>query len=246
MTRPVLLVTGALAGIGRATALAAARGGYDILISGRQEDRGRALAEEIRGLGAEAVFQRTDVREEAEVAALVAAALARFGRLDAALNNAGTEDTPGPLADQDGQSYRRVFDTNVLGTMLCLRHEMAAMQEKGGAIVNVSSTFGSLGARNASVYAASKHAVEGFTKSAALEGAAHGIRVNAVAPGLTETDMLARWTGSPEAQRALTAKVPMGRIGQPAEIAAAVLCLLSEATSYVTGQILRIDGGETA
>ncbi|MXN17730.1 SDR family oxidoreductase [Pseudooceanicola sp. GBMRC 2024] len=248
MPRPVLLITGALSGIGHATALAAARAGHDLILSGRNETAGQALVTEVAALGAGALFRRCDVRHEAEVAALLEAGLARFGRLDGALNNAGTEGTPGPLSAQDEARYRAVFDTNVLGLMLSLKHELAAFrsQSRGGAVVNLSSTFGGLGAADASVYAASKHAVEGFTKSVALEAVRDGVRVNAVAPGLTDTAMLDRWAGTAEARRALTGKVPMARIADPAEIAATILFLLSDAASYITGQVLRIDGGETA
>ena len=247
MTAPVVLITGALAGIGRATALAFARQGARLVVSGRRDDAGQALAGELRGLGVEAEFIRADVRHEADVEALVAGTLARFGRLDVAVNNAGTEGTPAPLTDVGVESYAAVFDTNVLGTVLSLKHELRAMREQGsGAIVNLSSTMGHRGAPNASLYVASKHAVEGLTKTAALEGAPLGIRVNAVAPGPVETEMLARLTGGGERKAALVAGVPMKRAGTPDEIAHAIVWLASEHAGFLTGQVIDVNGGKTA
>src|ERR1700739_3633687 len=191
MNNPVVLITGALTGIGRSTAIAFAQEGARIAISGRHEDAGQALAAELRDLGGEAEFIRADVRDEADVRALVDRTVARFGRLDAAVNNAGTAGKPGPVTEQTAERYAPTFDANVLGTLLRLKHELRAMQAQGGAsIVNISSTYGHQGARGASVYAASKHAVEGMTKSAALEAAAFCVRVNAVAPGPNETAMV--------------------------------------------------------
>src|SRR5712672_1579921 len=184
MTTPVVLITGALTGIGRATALAFAREGARLVISGRHEEEGQKLVGELGKLGAEAGFVRSDVRHEDEVRGLVDKTVARFGRLDAAINCAGTEGTPGPLTDQTAETYAATFDTNVLGTLLSMKHEMRVMlAQRSGSIVNVSSTYGRTGAAGASLYAASKHAVEGLTKSAALEAAASGVRINMVAPG---------------------------------------------------------------
>jgi NAD(P)-dependent dehydrogenase (short-subunit alcohol dehydrogenase family) len=183
MSGPVVLITGALAGIGRATALAFAREGARIVISGRRDSLGIDLANELRTLGAEAEFIRADVRYDDDVHAMVRKTVDRFGRLDVAVNNAGTEGKPGPITEQSPESYAATFDTNVLGTILSLKYEMRVMLAQGhGSIVNLSSTMGSRGAAGASMYVASKHAVEGLTKAAALEGAAAGIRVNAVAP----------------------------------------------------------------
>jgi NAD(P)-dependent dehydrogenase (short-subunit alcohol dehydrogenase family) len=188
MSAPVVLITGALAGIGRATALAFAREGARIVISGRRDGVGVDLAKELRTLGAEAEFIRPDVRYEEDVRALVDKAIERFGRLDVAVNNAGTEGKTGPITEQSPESYAATVDTNVLGTILSLKHEMRVMLAQGhGSIVNLSSTMGSRGAAGASMYVASKHAVEGLTKAAALEGAAAGVRVNAVAPGPVDT-----------------------------------------------------------
>src|SRR3989441_7092157 len=247
MSNPVVLITGALTGIGRATALAFAKDGAHVVASGRREAEGKALEAELRGLGAEAAFIRADVRHEDEVRNLVDQTVARFGRIDSAINAAGTEGQPGPLIDQSSESYAATFDTNVLGTLLSLKHELRVMQAQGhGSIINISSTYGHEGAAGAAVYAASKHAVEGLTKSAALEGARSGVRVNAVAPGPTETGMLNRFTGTAERKAALAKTVPLGRVGEPGEIARAAVFLASEKASFITGQILTADGGKTA
>jgi NAD(P)-dependent dehydrogenase (short-subunit alcohol dehydrogenase family) len=178
---------------------------------------------------------------------LVEAALARFGRVDVAVNNAGTEGTPGPIVDQTPETYAAVFETNVLGVLLGMKHEMRVMQRQGfGSIVNVSSTMGSRGAPNASLYVASKHAVEGLTKSGALEAAAFGVRVNAVAPGPVETGMLDRFSGSQDRKAGLLASIPLRRAGRPEELADAILFLASDKASFITGQIINVNGGRTA
>jgi NAD(P)-dependent dehydrogenase (short-subunit alcohol dehydrogenase family) len=243
----VILITGALTGIGRATALAFAREGATVVVSGRREAEGKALEAELRGLGTEAAFIAADVRHEDEVRRLVDHTVARFGRIDVAVNNAGTEGTPGPVTTQTPESYAAMFDTNVLGTLLSVKHELRVMQAQGaGSIVNISSTMGERGAANLSLYTASKHAVEGLTKSAALEAAAFGVRVNAVAPGPTETAMLDRLTGTPDKKAAFYAAVPLKRGAQPEEIAAAVTFVGSDKASFITGQIIRVNGGKTA
>jgi NAD(P)-dependent dehydrogenase (short-subunit alcohol dehydrogenase family) len=245
--KPVVLITGALAGIGRATALAFAREGARLVVSGRRDAEGQALVKELAALGAEAEFVSADVRHEDDVGNLIDKAVARFGRLDIAVNNAGTEGTPGPVTAQTAESYASVFDTNVLGVLLSLKHEMRVMLAQGsGSIINLSSTMGERGAPNASLYVASKHAVEGLTKAAALEAAASGVRVNAVAPGPTETDMLTRFTGSAERKAGLVAGVPLKRAGKPEEIADAIVFLASGKASFITGQIVRVNGGKTA
>jgi NAD(P)-dependent dehydrogenase (short-subunit alcohol dehydrogenase family) len=247
MNTPVVLVTGALTGIGRAAALAFAEAGSRMVVSGRHEEAGQALAMELRDLGAEAEFIRADVRHEDDVRALIDQTVARFGRLDAAVNNAGTEGHPGPVTEQSADSYAATFDTNVLGTLLSMKHELRVMLAQGsGSIINISSTYGHLGARGASVYSASKHAVEGLTKSAALEVAALGVRVNAVAPGPTETAMLDRFAGSAERKAGLVAGVPLQRLGEPNEVANAIVFLASSKSSFTTGQVLSIDGGKSA
>jgi len=247
MTTPVVLITGALTGIGRATALAFAREGTRIVVSGRRDEAGDGLAHELRSLGVEAEFIRADVRHEDDVRNLIDQTVARFGRLDVAVNNAGTEGNAGPVTEQTPESYAATFDTNVLGVLLSMKHEMRVMQAQGsGNIVNLSSTMGQRGAPGASLYTASKHAVEGLTKSAALEGAASGIRINAVAPGPVETGMLNRFTGTAERKAGLVAGVPLKRAGTPAEIADAIVFVSSPRASFITGQIISVNGGKTA
>ncbi len=247
MNTQVVLITGALTGIGRATALAFAREGARLVVSGRRREAGKALLEELRSRGVEAEFVEADVRKEADVRALVDKAVARFGRLDVAVNNAGTEGQPGPLTAQSAESYAATFDTNVLGTVLSLKHELRIMGPQGeGSIINLSSTMGSRGAPGASMYVASKHAVEGLTKVAALEGAPNGVRVNAVAPGPIDTGMLDRFTGTPERKAGLIAGVPVKRAGTPEEIAEAIVFLASSKASFITGQVVGVNGGKTA
>jgi NAD(P)-dependent dehydrogenase (short-subunit alcohol dehydrogenase family) len=246
MDKPVILITGALTGIGRAAAVAFAGQQANVVVSGRRDEAGKALVEELRALGAEAEFINADVRSEDDVRALVDGTVARFGRLDVAVNNAGTEGQPGPITDQTVDTYASTFDTNVLGVLLSMKHEVRAMlAQGGGSIVNISSTYGHDGAAGASVYAGSKHAVEGITKSVAVELAASGIRVNAVAPGPTDTGMLTRFTGTPENKSALMSQVPLGRLGRSAEVADAIVFIASDQASFITGHVLDVDGGTT-
>jgi len=248
MNESVVLITGALTGIGRATAVAFARQGARLVISGRRAEAGEELVRELRGYaGTEAEFVKTDVRDEDEVRALIDYTVKRFGRLDVAVNNAGTEGTAAPITEQTPETYAAAFDTNVLGTLLSIKHEMRVMlAQKSGSIINISSTMGSRGAPGVSMYVASKHAVEGLTKAAALEGAPMGVRVNAIAPGPVETGMLDRFTGSPERKQAMLAGIPAKRIGEPQEIADAILFLASPQSSFVIGQIIGVNGGKTA
>ena len=245
MDNPVVLVTGALTGIGRATAVAFAQKGANVVVAGRRDEAGKALVKELRALGSEAEFISADVRKEDDVRALVE--VARFGRLDVAVNNAGTEGQVSPISDQTAESYAATFDTNVLGVILSMKHEVRVMQGQGsGSIINISSTYGHEGAAGASVYVGSKHAVEGITKSVALEIAKSGIRVNGVAPGPTDTGMLTRFTGTAEKKAALVTGVPMGRLGLTEELANAIMFIASDEASYITGHILNVDGGHTA
>jgi NAD(P)-dependent dehydrogenase (short-subunit alcohol dehydrogenase family) len=247
MSNQVVLITGALTGIGRATATAFARDGASLVVSGRRDDEGGRLVTELRALGVEAEFVRADVRRESDVQNLVDKTVARFGRLDVAVNNAGTEGMPGPVIEQTAESFAAAFDTNVLGVLLSMKHELRVMQAQGaGSIVNLSSSMGHRGAPNASLYAASKHAVEGLTKSAALEAAAFGVRVNAVAPGPVETAMLDRFTGNADRKAGLVAGVPLKRAGRPDEIADAIVFASSAKASFITGQIIDVNGGKTA
>jgi NAD(P)-dependent dehydrogenase (short-subunit alcohol dehydrogenase family) len=247
MKNKVILITGALTGIGRATAIAFAREGAHVVVCGRHDDAGNALVTELRAVGAEAEYIRADVRHEDDVRGLVDRTVKRFGRLDVAVNNAGTEGKPGPVTEQTAESYASTFDTNVLGTLLSLKHELRVMlPQRQGSIVNVSSTFGRAGGPGASVYVASKHAVEGLTKAAALEVTGSGVRVNVVAPGPIETGMLNRFTGDEEKKAALVSRVPLKRAGLPEEIAQTIVFLASEKASFITGVSIAVDGGKLA
>jgi NAD(P)-dependent dehydrogenase (short-subunit alcohol dehydrogenase family) len=240
----VVLITGALTGIGRATALAFADEGSTVVLAGRREQAGRELEAELRTKGVEAAFIKTDVRFEKEVESLVDQTVQRFGRIDVAVNNAGVEGTPGPITDQTAESYAETFDTNVLGVVLSLKHEVRVMKAQGhGSIINITSTYGHIGAAGASIYVGSKHAVEGITKSVALELATTGVRVNVVAPGTTDTGMLKRFTGTKENYDGLISTVPMGRVGRPEEIAQAIVFLGSDKSPYLIGASLGVDGG---
>src|ERR1700677_2162278 len=217
---PTVLITGALTGIGRATAVAFAQEGARVVVSGRHDDEGQKLAIELRKLGTEAEFVRTDVRYEEEVKNLVDQTIARFGRLDIAVNNAGTVGDPGSAADVTTESYQGIFDTNVLGGLLSMKYEIRAMvRQCKGSIVNISSSYGKVGGPSAAVYVGSKHAVEGITKSAAIELAGTGVRVNIVGPGPIETGMFNRFAVTKENKAAfLESQIPNKRIGTPDEI----------------------------
>jgi len=244
MKTPVVLITGALTGIGRATAILFAKEGARIVVAGRRDEAGQKLAAELREIGTEAEYWRADVRHEEDVRDLVDKTIARFGRLDIAVNNAATEGKPGPVTEQSAESYAATFDTNVLGTLLSMKHELRAMLPQGsGSIVNVSSSYGSVGAPGASVYVASKHAVEGLTKSAALETAGTGVRVNVVAPGTTDTGMLTRFTSTDDNKAALVSTVPFKRLATPEEIAHVIVFVASANASYMTGASVAVDGG---
>src|SRR6202012_5476879 len=235
MDRPVVLITGGLTGIGRAAAVAFAKKGAKVVVAGRRDEAGQALVRELRAFDSEAEFFNTDVRKEDDVRAMVDKTVERFGRLDVAVNNAATEGQVGPITEQTAESFAATFETNVLGVVLSMKHEVRAMQAQGsGSIINISSTYGHEGAAGASVYVGSKHAVEGISKSVALELVNSGIRVNVVAPGTTDTGMLTRFTGTPENKAGLVATVPMERLGRPEEIAAGIVFIASDEASYIT------------
>jgi NAD(P)-dependent dehydrogenase (short-subunit alcohol dehydrogenase family) len=205
------------------------------------------LVAELRALDIDSEFIRADVRHEEDVRNLVDKTIARFGGLDVAVNNAGTEGKPGPVMELSAESYAATFDTNVLGTLLSMKHELRVMlSQRHGSIVNVSSIYGRVGTAGASVYVASKHAVEGLTKSAALEAAPFGVRVNLVAPGPIETGMLNRFAGTEGRKASLVADVPLKRVGRPEEIAQAIVFVASNKASFTTGASFAADGGKTA
>jgi NAD(P)-dependent dehydrogenase (short-subunit alcohol dehydrogenase family) len=247
VNKPIVLITGGLTGIGRAAAVIFAHEGAHVVVSGRRDKEGQELVAELQALGADAVFVRSDVRKDEDVRDLVDQTVKRFGRLDIAVNNAGTEGLRGLVTEQTAESYAATFDTNVLGVLLSMKHELRVMLPQGsGSIVNVSSTYGSVGAAGASVYVASKHAVEGLTKSAALEVAGTGVRVNVVAPGTTDTGMLTRFTNTEENKAALLSTVPFNRLGTPEEIAHVIVFVASANASYMTGASISVDGGKLA
>ena len=244
----VALVTGGGVGIGRATALAFAREGAKVVIGNRSVERGEEVVKAIQVGGGQASFLRTDVISEDDVRALVEHAVSTYGRLDVAFNNAGVEGLVTPLADQTDDNFRYVMDINVKGVWLSMKYQIPQMLETGGgAIVNNSSVAGLVGFPGLGIYCASKHAVMGLTKCAALEYSAQGIRVNTVNPAVIDTAMVDRLAESLETTKDdLSTLHPIGRIGQVDEVANAVLWLCSEKSSFVTGTDLCVDGGFTA
>src|SRR3984893_7135113 len=247
MTQQVVLITGALTGIGRATAVAFANKGDKVVVSGRHDDKGQDLVAELRALGAEAEFVRADVTKEDEVRDLVDKTVARFGRLDVAVNNAGVEGKLGPIQDATVENFKAVYDTNVGGAFLSMKPELRVLEgQDSGSIVNISSTYGHKAAAGGTAYVSSKFAVEGLTKTVALEQGNSGIRVNAVGPGPTDTAMLYRFTGTEDGNDALIATVPMRRRGTPEELANAIVFLSSPEASYISGTVFEVDGGMSA
>ncbi|MFM0484791.1 SDR family oxidoreductase [Paraburkholderia strydomiana] len=248
MESKVVLVTGGLSGIGRATALAFAETGAKIVVTGRRENLGPELVDKLKTAGAtDAVFVRADAQSEEDMGGLIELIESRFGKLDVAVNNAGIEGAFSPVEEISVETYRSVFDTNVLGVVLGMKYELKAMKRQGfGSIVNLSSIGGQVGFPTSAIYAASKHAVEGLTKSAALEVASLGIRVNAVAPGPTESPMFDRLADYGMTKDVLAGIIPAKRAGTPAEVAQAILFLSSDRASFVTGHTLAVDGGYLA
>lgn len=241
----VALVTGGTSGIGRATAIALGAAGAKVVFSGRRDSEGEETAALIRNAGAECLFVQSDVSSEADVKTLVQQTIATYGKLDCAFNNAGIDPPAKPLHKQSIEDFDKLMSINVRGLFLCMKYEIQQMLTQGsGAIVNNSSMGGLIAFPGISPYIASKHAVMGLTRSAALDYAKQGIRINAVNPGLIATAMLDRLGG--DSADDFASVVPMGRLGQAEEIAQAVVFLCSDAASYVTGQPLVIDGGYTA
>jgi NAD(P)-dependent dehydrogenase (short-subunit alcohol dehydrogenase family) len=244
----VALVTGGTSGIGKATAIALGIAGAKVVFSGRREAEGEDVANSIRKSGAECLFVRSDVSVEADIQTLIQQTVATYGRLDCAFNNAGIASPAKPLHKHSLEDFDDLMAVNVRGLFLCMKYELQQMITQGsGVIVNNSSTSGLFAFAGTSPYVASKHAVMGLTRAAALDYAKQGIRINAVNPGLTGTEGLDRFTNKdPAIEQQLASIVPMGRMGQPEEIAAAVVFLCSDAASYMTGQSLVLDGGYTA
>src|ERR1700716_1339588 len=243
----VAIVTGGTSGIGRAAAVAYAREGARVVVAGRRAAEGEETMRLLRAQGGEGIFVTTDVSKAAQVKELVDRTMQKFGRLDFAFNNAGIEQEPTPFLEQDEETYDRVMDINVKGVWLSMKYEIPAMLKTGGgSIVNNSSALGVVGMPGTEIYVASKHAVIGLTKSAALEFGKQGIRVNAILPAVIDTDMFQRFAGEkPEFHPQMTALHPIGPIGKPEEIADAAIWL-SSSKSFVTGHSLLVDGGFTA
>jgi NAD(P)-dependent dehydrogenase (short-subunit alcohol dehydrogenase family) len=243
----VALVTGGTSGIGKATALAFSAAGAKVVFSGRRKPEGEDIANLIRNSGAECLFVRSDVASETDVRSLIQKTVESYGRLDIAFNNAGLEGSLKPLHAQSIEDFDLLMAINVRGMFLCMKYEIQQMLTQGsGVIINNSSTVGLVGTALGSPYVASKHAVMGLTRSAALDYAKQGIRINAVNPGVIATAMIDRVITQGITPEKLASMVPMGRVGQAEEIAETVVFLCSDAASYITGQSLVVDGGYTA
>jgi NAD(P)-dependent dehydrogenase (short-subunit alcohol dehydrogenase family) len=245
MNDRVALVTGAGSGIGRAIALVFAREGAKVAVADVNESEGKETVLMIEKNNGEAIFIKTDVSKSKEVKNMVKSVIEKFGRLDYAANNAGIEGAQGNIVDQTEENWDRVIDINLKGVWLCMKYELPHMlKQKYGSIVNVSSVAGLAGFAGITPYTASKHGIIGLTRTVALEYAKDGIRVNAVCPGVIKTPMIDRFThGNAEAEKAMTAMEPVGRLGKPEEIAEAVVWLCSDAASFVTGIPMPVDGG---
>jgi NAD(P)-dependent dehydrogenase (short-subunit alcohol dehydrogenase family) len=245
LANKVSLITGGTTGIGRDAAILFAKEGAKVVFSGRREVQGKETLDLVRATGGEGLFVKSDVSRSADVESLVQKTVEKYGRLDVAFNNAGIEGKWAPLVEQTEEDWDQVQTINLKGVWLSMKYELRQMLKQGGAgsIVNMSSVAGVIGAAGAGVYVASKHGVLGLTKTAALENAAHGIRVNAVCPAVIETDMADRVFGDPAVNRKMVSLHPLGRFGKPMEVAEAVLWLCSDRSSFTTGQCLGVDGG---
>jgi NAD(P)-dependent dehydrogenase (short-subunit alcohol dehydrogenase family) len=241
----VAMLTGATSGIGKATAQTLAIKGVSVMVSGRREEVSRRAVDDIRARGGEASFVFADVDEEASVRQLIQSTVEKYGRLDMAVNNAGVSNETSKIGDSDPEKFRKMLQTNVMGVYLCMKYELQQMLKNGGgSIVNLASIAGLNGIPYAGPYAATKHAVVGLTKSAALDYATQNIRINAVAPGAIKTEILARSIDLGQYDYpTVSAMHPMNRMGRPEEIAQGIAWLLSDEASFVTGHVLNIDGG---
>jgi NAD(P)-dependent dehydrogenase (short-subunit alcohol dehydrogenase family) len=239
------LVTGGTSGIGRETAVLFAKAGAKVVVAGRRASEGEETIELVRAAGGEGMFVTTDVSKASEVETLIQKAVERFGRLDVAFNNAGTEGVWTPIVKQSEEDWDRTIAINLKGVWLCLKYEIRQMLKQGSsaAIVNMSSITGLVGGAGAAAYSASKHGVIGLTRSAALENSKKGIRINAVCPGVIETSMADRLFRPPTVHRYVLSCHPIGRFGRPSEIAEAVVWMCSDRASFMTGQSLVLDGG---